>query len=114
LKYRPELDFVRAQSISQPMFVLCAGLSEVVVGLVLLLGTFPRLAALFVFMIFAGTTIVFGTSELFGHLAYYGILAYVLVRGCGIVPQKSDVRELFWSTVKGLQQTSRHLPELLR
>jgi uncharacterized membrane protein YphA (DoxX/SURF4 family) len=103
LKFRPELDFLRAQNISAPLFVLCAGLSEVLVGLVILLGSFPRLAALFVLVIFAGTTVVFGSSELFGHMAYYGILFQILLRGHGPVPQRSDVRELFASSLRQLQ-----------
>jgi len=109
LKSRPELDFVRAQNISAPLFVLCAGLSEVLVGLVIVIGSFPRLASIFVLIIFAATTLVFGTSELFGHLAYYGILANILLRGHGTVPQKAEIRELF---VSSLKLPSRLFPQL--
>jgi uncharacterized membrane protein YphA (DoxX/SURF4 family) len=103
LKFRPELDFLRYEHMSAPLFVLCAGLGELLVGLLIVIGSFPRLAAAGVFAIFAATTLVFGTSELFGHLAYYGILAQILCKGHGTVPQKAEIRELFASLLKQLQ-----------
>ncbi|MGH9550054.1 MAG: DoxX family membrane protein, partial [Terriglobales bacterium] len=83
LKHAPSLNFMHAFGMSNDLFILCAGLSEVMVGLVLIVGSFPRLAVLMLAGVFAVTTIIFGTPELVGNLAYYGIIASIFTRGAG-------------------------------
>lgn len=88
------LNFTAALGIpmSDATFVLCAGSVELLVGLFVLFGLFPRLIILIAWLPFNLTLTVFGWVELIGHLPFYGALAFLLVW----IPEETDL----W--VKGL------------
>ena len=75
------LNFTAALGIpmSDASFVLCAGSVELLVGLFVLFGLFPRLVILIAWLPFNLTLTVFGWVELIGHLPFYGALAFLLV-----------------------------------
>ncbi len=103
IKVQPSLNFVGAHVLPNEMFVLCAGLSELLLGLIVVVGSFPRLAALMLLGAFVATTQIFGTAELLGHLPFYGIICSLLFRGSGplsafVVIQQASCEIL---TVKG-------------
>jgi uncharacterized membrane protein YphA (DoxX/SURF4 family) len=83
LKHAPALNFASCVHLDNAMFVLCAGLTELLLGLVVVVGSFPRTAMVFLAGFFVTTTLIFGVTELYGHLAYYAIIAAILVRGAG-------------------------------
>lgn len=83
MKHAPTLNFMGQLNMSNDMFIFCAGLVEVVLGMVLVVGSFPRIAVLMLAGVFAATTLIFGTTELVGHMAYYGIICSVVMRGRG-------------------------------
>lgn len=93
-----ELNFTAALGIpmSDATFALCAGSVELLVGLFVLFGLFPRLIILIAWLPFNLTLTIFGWVELIGHLPFYGALAFLLVW----TPEDSDL----W--IKGLQGTS--------
>lgn len=59
-------------------FAMCAGAVELLVGLWLLLGIFPRLIILIAWLPFNMTLTIFNWVELVGHLPFYGMLAVFL------------------------------------
>lgn len=65
--------------LSDEVFALCAGSVELLVGLWLLLGIFPREVALVTLVPVNLTLTVFNWVELVGHLPVYGILAVLLL-----------------------------------
>ncbi|SRR5579885_2283655 len=79
----PELNFMHSLYFGNDLFVLCAGLAELAFGLMLLVGSFPRLATLLLAATMFATTTLFGSSEFFGHAPYYGIALSILLRGGG-------------------------------
>jgi len=81
IQQMPMLNFMRSFGMSDAIFVLCAGVTEVLVGLTLALGTFPRLSILILSGLFVGTTCIFGQQELYGHMPYYGVIIAILLRG---------------------------------
>jgi uncharacterized membrane protein YphA (DoxX/SURF4 family) len=85
LKHASSLNFVGAAHMSNEMFVLCAGLVEMLLGLVVVVGSFPRVAMLMMAGLFAATTKIFGVTELYGHLPYYAIIGSIALRGSGTI-----------------------------
>lgn len=64
---------------SDATFVLCAGSVELLVGLFVLFGLFPRLIILVAWLPFNLTLTIFDWVELIGHLPFYGAMAFLLV-----------------------------------
>src|SRR3954467_10829689 len=64
---------------SDATFVLCAGTVELLVGLCVLFGLFPRLIILIAWLPFNLTLTIFDWVELIGHLPFYGAMAFLLV-----------------------------------
>lgn len=75
------LNFTAALGIpmSNEIFILCAGAVELLVGLWILFGIFPRLIILIAWIPINMTLTIFNWSELIGHLPIYGALALLLV-----------------------------------
>jgi hypothetical protein len=65
--------------LTNEVFVLCAGAVELLVGLFLLLGLFPREIVLIAWVPINMTLTIFNWVELIGHLPIYGIMAVLLV-----------------------------------
>lgn len=66
-------------SMSNETFILCAGAVELLVGLWILFGIFPREIILTAWIPINLTLTVFNWTELIGHLPIYGALAVLLV-----------------------------------
>jgi uncharacterized membrane protein YphA (DoxX/SURF4 family) len=79
LQQRPELNIVRALGVSDPQFVYLAGLSELLIGVVILSGQLTRPAMAAGALLFTITLPLFGWLELLGHLAYYGMMLTLLL-----------------------------------
>ena len=79
----PDLNFLQALGVDNASFVFCAGVVEVVLGLLILSGCLPRLATLLLAGFFTITTLKFGSCELIGHMPFYGIILSILLRGSG-------------------------------
>jgi uncharacterized membrane protein YphA (DoxX/SURF4 family) len=75
------LNFTAALGIpmSNETFILCAGAVELLVGLWILFGIFPREIILIAWIPVNLTLTVFNWTELIGHLPIYGTLAVLLV-----------------------------------
>jgi hypothetical protein len=75
------LNFTAALGIpmSNETFILCAGSVELLVGLWILLGIFPREIILIAWIPINMTLTIFNWTELIGHLPIYGTLAILLV-----------------------------------
>ena len=65
--------------LSDEVFVLCAGSVELLVGLFLLLGLFPREIVLVAWVPINLTLTIFNWVELVGHLPIYGMMAVLLL-----------------------------------
>ena len=83
------LNFTAALGIpmSDATFALCAGSVELLVGLFVLFGLFPRVIILIAWLPFNLTLTIFDWVELIGHLPFYGALAVLLVW----TPEESDL-----------------------
>jgi uncharacterized membrane protein YphA (DoxX/SURF4 family) len=64
---------------SDALFILCAGTTELVIGLCLLCGFFPRVIVATAWLFINMTLTIFDWAELVGHLPLYGVLAVLLV-----------------------------------
>ena len=75
------LNFTPYLGIAMPddWFVLCAGAVELLIGLFILFGIFPRTIIVIAWLPFNLTLTVFNWVELVGHLPFYGALAVLLV-----------------------------------
>ncbi|MEX1039986.1 MAG: hypothetical protein WDZ51_05120 [Pirellulaceae bacterium] len=75
------LNFTPALGIpmSDDIFVLCAGSVELLVGLFILFGLFPRTIIVIAWLPFNITLTIFDWVELVGHLPFYGALAVLLI-----------------------------------
>jgi uncharacterized membrane protein YphA (DoxX/SURF4 family) len=91
------LNFTSALGIpmTDERFILCAGAVELLVGLCLLFGLFPRTIIVIAWLPFNLTLTIFNWVELIGHLPFYGALAVLLIW----TPDKED--QMLW--VQGLQ-----------
>ena len=78
---RYPLNFTHALGIpmSNETFILCAGAVELLVGLWILFGIFPRTIILIAWIPINLTLTVFNWTELIGHLPIYGTLAVLLI-----------------------------------
>ncbi|MGI8811218.1 MAG: DoxX protein [Pyrinomonadaceae bacterium] len=78
---RYPLNFTAALGIpmSNEIFILCAGAVELLVGLWILFGIFPREIILIAWIPINLTLTVFNWTELIGHLPIYGTLAVLLI-----------------------------------
>jgi len=93
LRHTPSLNLM-GSTLDNQMFVLCAGLTELLLGLVIVVGSFPRLAVLALSGVFLGTTLIFGATELLGHLPYYAIIVSLFLRGSGSMTPLAILHEL--------------------
>ena len=73
---------------SDDTFMLCAGSTELVIGLCLIFGIFPRLIVASAWLLINMSLTVFNWVELVGHLPLYGVMAMLLVW----TPQEEDQR----------------------
>ncbi|HLM59673.1 MAG TPA: hypothetical protein VK308_02605, partial [Pyrinomonadaceae bacterium] len=82
---RYPLNFTAALGIplSNETFILCAGAVELLVGLWILLGIFPREIILIAWIPINLTLTIFNWTELIGHLPIYGTLAVLLIWSLG-------------------------------
>jgi uncharacterized membrane protein YphA (DoxX/SURF4 family) len=64
---------------SNEVFVQCAGATELLIGLCLLFGFFPRTIILTAWVFINMTLTIFDWTELVGHLPIYGIMAVLIV-----------------------------------
>jgi uncharacterized membrane protein YphA (DoxX/SURF4 family) len=64
---------------SDQLFVLCAGSTELLIGLCLAFGFFPRLIVATAWVFINMTLTIFDWVELVGHLPLYGVMAVLLV-----------------------------------
>ena len=64
---------------SDDIFMLCAGSTELVIGLCLIFGIFPRLIVASAWVLINMSLTVFNWVELVGHLPLYGVMAMLLV-----------------------------------
>ncbi len=64
---------------SDEVFIVCAGATELLVGLCLAFGFFPRLIVATAWVFINMTLTVFNWVELAGHLPLYGVMAVLLV-----------------------------------
>lgn len=69
--------------VSDATFIRMAGTTELLAGLLLISGAFPRAVILFLWLPFNLTLAVFGWRELVGHLPIYAALAIILLWGRG-------------------------------
>jgi uncharacterized membrane protein YphA (DoxX/SURF4 family) len=78
---RYPLNFTAALGMPLPneIFILCAGAVELLVGLWILFGIFPREIILIAWIPINLTLTIFNWTELVGHLPIYGTLAALLV-----------------------------------
>jgi hypothetical protein len=78
---RYPLNFTAALGIpmSDETFILCAGAVELLVGLWILFGIFPREIILIAWVPINLTLTIFNWTELIGHLPIYGTLAVLLI-----------------------------------
>jgi len=74
LDAKPFLNIVRPFGIADPQFVYLAGLTELVIGAVILSGNLTRPVIAVGAILFTLTLPLFGWTELLGHLTAYGIM----------------------------------------
>ena len=73
---------------SNDLFILCAGTTELIIGLCLIFGLFPRLVILTSWLFINMTLTIFNWVELVGHLPLYGVMGILLVW----TPREEDQR----------------------
>lgn len=93
LKHAPMLNFAHPLGMSNELFVLCSGTSEVVLGLMLLFGIFPRVVVCALLLLFVATTATFGMSEFIGHLPYYAMIIVIFLTGNATADLRSFIRK---------------------
>jgi len=76
---RPYLNFVAGIGVSNGQFAYIAGLTELVIGLVIISGQLTRPVMAAGAVIFTVTLPFFGWLELLGHLPYYGIMLTLFI-----------------------------------
>jgi uncharacterized membrane protein YphA (DoxX/SURF4 family) len=64
---------------SNQLFVFCAGTTELIIGLFLVFGLFPRVIIITAWLFINMTLTIFNWVELVGHLPLYGVMAMLLV-----------------------------------
>lgn len=79
LDQRPFLNVLHPLGVSDPVFIWLAGVTELVIGVVILSGQITRPVMAVGFGLFSITLIVFGLPEFIGHLPYYGIMLTLFI-----------------------------------
>jgi uncharacterized membrane protein YphA (DoxX/SURF4 family) len=79
LDQSPFLNVLRPLGVSDPLFIWIAGVTELVIGVVILSGQITRPVMAVGFGLFTITLIVFGVPEFIGHLPYYGIMLTLFI-----------------------------------
>jgi uncharacterized membrane protein YphA (DoxX/SURF4 family) len=79
LDQSPFLNVLRPLGVSDPLFIWLAGVTELVVGIVVLSGQITRPVMAVGFALFTVTLVVFGLPEFIGHLPYYGIMLTLFI-----------------------------------
>ena len=79
LDQSPFLNVLRPLGVSDPLFIWLAGLTELVVGIVVLSGQITRPVMAVGFALFTVTLVVFGLPEFIGHLPFYGIMLTLFI-----------------------------------
>jgi uncharacterized membrane protein YphA (DoxX/SURF4 family) len=65
--------------ISNDLFIVCAGSTELLIGLLLVFGLFPRVVITMIWLVTTLTLTIFSWEELVGHLPLYGVMGVLLV-----------------------------------
>ncbi len=102
------LNFTQALGIpmSDELFVLCAGSVELLAGLLILFGIFPREIVLVAWVPINMTLAIFNWTELVGHLPIYGTMAVLLLWSPGRENLTLWVQGLRGGPLKILQPTT--------
>jgi uncharacterized membrane protein YphA (DoxX/SURF4 family) len=81
LRLYPSINFTSTIriGISDELFALCAGSVELLAGLLITFGVFPRTIILLALFPMNLSLTVFNWEELIGHMPFYGALAFLLV-----------------------------------
>jgi uncharacterized membrane protein YphA (DoxX/SURF4 family) len=79
LDQSPFLNVLRPLGVSDPLFIWLAGVTELVVGIVVLSGQITRPVMAVGFALFTVTLVVFGLPEFIGHLPFYGIMLTLFI-----------------------------------
>jgi uncharacterized membrane protein YphA (DoxX/SURF4 family) len=79
LAERPYLNVITGLGVPNDQFAYLAGLTELVIGLVIVSGQLTRPAMALGAVLFAATLPIFGWTELLGHLPYYGIMLTLFI-----------------------------------
>lgn len=79
LDQSPFLNVLRPLGVSDPVFIWLAGLTELVIGVVIISGQITRPVMAVGFALFTVTLIVFGLPEFIGHLPFYGIMLTLFI-----------------------------------
>jgi uncharacterized membrane protein YphA (DoxX/SURF4 family) len=91
---RPYLNVVAAFGVSNGQFGYVAGLTELVIGLLIVSGQLTRPVMAIGAALFTITLPVFGWLELLGHLPYYGIMLALLIAPSPSPPEvRAQLRE---------------------
>ncbi len=80
VNFMPALGFV---NFSNELFVLAAGITEVLLGFLIFLGLLPRLAGAALIVCFTFTLGLFGIYELLGHLPLFAVAFALIIKGGG-------------------------------
>jgi hypothetical protein len=86
---------------SDDTFALCAGSSELMLGLCLVFGIFPRLIVATMWLLINMTLTIFSWVELVGHLPLYGVMAVLLVWTGGEEDQRLWIKGVLKKRVDG-------------
>lgn len=83
LEHYPALDVfgLVGVQVAPETFVVIAGVTELLFGLLVISGAFPQVAVLVAMVPFNATLVLFGQTELVGHLPVYGVFLALLVYG---------------------------------
>lgn len=79
LEQRPELNILRGLGVADGQFAYLAGLTELVVGAVIISGWLTRPVMALGALLFTVTLPFFGWTELLGHLPYYGAMLTLFI-----------------------------------
>jgi hypothetical protein len=91
---------------SDALFVLCAGTTELCIGLCLLCGFFPRTIVGTAWLFINMTLTIFDWVELAGHLPLYGVMGVLLIW----TPTEEDQRLWLRGVLGSDQGVSREPP----
>jgi len=100
-KYPLNFTSALGMPLANEVFVLCAGSVELLVGMFLLLGLFPREIVLIAWIPINMTLTIFNWVELVGHLPIYGIMAVLLVWAAS--DREDEENRALWR--RGLQES---------